>query len=537
MTYVLLCASLTWVYIQTFRWGHIGRRFRNDTERLENCLHFIEMTTKVNYNGGFAMVDRDVVLIRDLLKASAEGHIVEFKHNNTDAKMIGKLISALSNSARKNNKPFAYIVWGIEDGTHDPIGTSFDPEIAKVGNQPLQIWLSNQLRPRVDFGFRRVDYEGNNLVLLEIPPALNAPIEFERTAYIRIGEATPRLSDNEQAQAALWREINSFTWETAVAKKYVTADQVLNLLDYPKYFELTKIRLPDNRVGIFERLAADGIIESDVGENWNITNLGAILFAKRLSDISNSISRKGMRLIQYDGTHRANTVLNRYDADMGYASGFDGLMNYITALFPKIEHIGMARRTETILYSEVALRELIANAIIHQNMTVIGAGPQIEVFSDRIEITNPGAPLVDPNRFLDLAPKSRNNALASAMRRMGFCEEQGSGVDKVLLAVEAHQMPAPEFRHECNSVRVTLLAPRRFADMTSSERIRACYLHAALKWVLREPMKNATLCERLGIDRKNSAQASNVIRQTLEKDLIKHADPNRPRTAYLPYWA
>ena len=88
------------------------------------------------------MVDRDVALVHDFLEARAEGHIVEFKHNNADAKMIGKLIATLSNSARKDNKPFAYIVWGIEDGTHDPIGTTFDPEVAKMGNQPLQIWLS-----------------------------------------------------------------------------------------------------------------------------------------------------------------------------------------------------------------------------------------------------------------------------------------------------------------------------------------------------------------------------------------------------------
>ena len=483
------------------------------------------------------MVDRDVALVRDLLEAPAEGHIVEFKHNNTDAKVIGKLISALSNSARKDNKPFAYVVWGVKNGMHDSIGTTFNPEVAKMGNQPLQMWLSNQLRPKVDFGFRRVDYEGNSLVLLEVPPALNAPVEFEGTAYIRVGEATPRLSDNVQAQAALWREINSFTWEMDVAKKFVTADQVLNLLDYPKYFELNKIPLPDNRAGIFERLSADEIIENDVGENWNITNLGAILFAKRLSDISRSIARKGVRLVQYGGTNRADIVVNRYDVDMGYASGFDRLMRYITGLFPKNEHIGQARRTETILYPEIALRELVANTIIHQDMTITGAGPQIEVFSDRIEITNPGAPLVDPNRFLDLPPKSRNDALASSMRRMGFCEEQGSGVDKVLLAVEAQQMPAPDFRHESESVKVTLYAPRRFADMSPSERIRACYLHAALKWVIGEPMKNATLCERFGINRKNSAQASNVIRQTLEKGLIKHADPKHPRTAYLPYWA
>ena len=309
----------------------------------------------------------------------------------------------------------------------------------------------------------------------------------------------------------------------------------MNLLDYPKYFELNKIPLPDNQAGIFERLAADEIIENDVGENWNKANLGAILFATRLSDFSRSIARKGVRLVQYGGTIRADTVVNRYDADMGYASGFDRLMRYITGLFPKNAHIGQAQRTETILYLEIALRELVANAKIHQDMTV--TGPQLEVFFDRIEITNPREPLVDPNRFLDLPPRSRNEALASSMRRMGFCEEQGSGVDRVLFAVEAQQMPAPDFRHESDSVKVTLYAPRRFADMMPSERIRACYLHAALKWVNGERMKNATLCERLGINRKNAAQASNVIRLTLEIGLIKHADSEHPRTAYLPYWA
>ena len=133
---------------------------------------------------------------------------------------------------------------------------------------------------------------------------------------------------------------------------------------------------------------------------------------------------------------------------------------------------------------------------------------------------------------LDLPPRSRNEALASSMRRMGFCEEQGSGVDRVLFAVEVHKLHAPEFRHEKDSVKVVLYAPRRFADMMPSERIRACYLHAALKWV-----KNATLCERFGINKKNAAQASSVIRLTLENDLIKYAVPEHPRTAYLPYWA
>ena len=121
-------------------------------------------------------------------------------------------------------------------GTHDPVGTTFDPGAKKMGKQSLQIGLSSQLRPGVDFSFRRADYEGDSPVLRKIPPALNMPVEFEQTAYIRVGEATPRLSDNAQAQAALWREINSIASETDVANKFVTADEALNLVDYPKYF-------------------------------------------------------------------------------------------------------------------------------------------------------------------------------------------------------------------------------------------------------------------------------------------------------------
>ncbi len=334
--------------------------------------------------------DRDIALVGDLLSVTAEGHVVEFKHNNADEKVIGKLISALSNSARKDNKPFAYIVWGVEDQTHNPVGTSFDPGLKKIGNQPLQMWLSRHLHPKVDFQFRKIDYEGVNLVLMEIPPALSAPVEFDRTAYIRVGEATPRLSENTQAQAALWRQINSFSWENDIAKQFVTADDVLRVIDYPEYFELNGIPLPDNRNGIFERLAADDVIRKDVGQNWNITNLGAILFAKKLSGISMSIARKGVRFIQYDGNTKADKVVNRHDGVMGYANGFEGLMTYINGLLPKNEHIGQALRQETTLYPEIALRELVANAIIHQDMTVTGAGPQIEMFSDRIEITNPG---------------------------------------------------------------------------------------------------------------------------------------------------
>lgn len=204
---------------------------------------------------------------------------------------------------------------------------------------------------------------------------------------------------------------------------------------------------------------------------------------------------------------------------------------------PRNEHIGKAFREEQPLYPAIAIRELIANALIHQDMTITGTGPLVEMFKDRLEITNPGKPLMQPERFLDFPPRSRNEALASLMRRMRLCEEQGTGIDKVLDAVELHQLPPPDFREDGDAVRAVLYAPRRFADMTRQERVRACYQHAALKYVSGQRLTNATLRERLGIDPQNAAQASAIIKQALVAGLIRTADPEHPKSGYVPFWA
>jgi ATP-dependent DNA helicase RecG len=480
---------------------------------------------------------RTLAIIDDLRKLPAEAPWAEFKENNADAPLIGKLISALANSARMSDEHFAYVVWGVRDGTHQAVGTTFEPGTQKENNQPLDLWLAQRLQPAIDFRFETIDYHGTRLVLLTIPAASTAPVEFDRTAFVRIGNATPRLSDHPERLKALWAKLQPYAWETGVAVQFLTGDEVLLKLDYASYFDLTAQPLPDNRVGIFEKLVADRLIQPDAGGHWNITNLGAVLFAKRLSDFSPSIARKAVRFVAYDGMNRANTVTHRTDSQRGYAAGFKGLVEYIDGLLPRNEHIGKAFREEQPLYPSIAIRELVANALIHQDMTIMGAGPLIELFSDRMEITNPGKPLVSPDRFLDLPPRSRNEVLASLMRRMRLCEEQGTGIDKVIFHVELHQLPPPDFRTEGDAVRTVLFAPRRFAEMTPDERIRACYQHAALRFVSGERMKNSTLCERFGIDPKNASQASVIIGQCQKAGLIRPADPTHPRSGYVPFWA
>ncbi len=480
---------------------------------------------------------RLIALVDDLRKLPGETPWLEFKENNPDPQMIGKLISALSNAARLADQHFAYVLWGVRDEDHAAVGTSFEPATETRQQQPLEFWLAERLQPGPDFRFRPVDYHGARLVLLEIPAAATSPVEFDRRAYIRIGSATPPLSDHPERLKALWAKLRPYAWETGIAAQFLSGDDVLERLDYTSYFELAGLRLPDNRDGIFERLVSERLLHPDVGGRWNITNLGAILFAKRLDAFSPSMARKAVRFAAYDGLNRANTVTHRQDGPRGYASGFLGLMSYIDGLLPQNEHIGKAFREDTPLYPSIAIRELVANALIHQDMTVTGAGPMIEMFKDRLEITNPGRPLIEPSRFLDSPPRSRNEALASLMRRMRLCEEQGTGIDKVIFYVELYQLPPPDFRTEGEAVQVVLFAPRRFADMTPEERIRACYQHAALKYVSGTRMKNATLSERFGIGRQNAAQASQVIRQALDARLIRPADPAHPRTSYVPWWA
>ncbi len=216
------------------------------------------------------------------------------------------------------------------------------------------------------------------------------------------------------------------------------------------------------------------------------TAVGAILLAHDLSNFE-ILDRKAVRVILYKGDNRVETIKEQ-EGRKGYAVGFEELLSYIDNQLPRNEEIGQAFRHEVQMYPPIAIRELVANALIHQNFNLSGTGPMIEIFSDRIEISNPGVPLIDVLRFIDEPPRSRNEILASLLRRLNICEERGSGIDKVIFEVELFQLPAPDFQVTSNHTKVVLYAPRTLAGMDRHERMRACYQHACLCWVSNRKM-------------------------------------------------
>jgi ATP-dependent DNA helicase RecG len=135
---------------------------------------------------------------------------------------------------------------------------------------------------------------------------------------------------------------------------------------------------------------SDEMITRSQGGRWNITNPGAVLFAKRLADFR-SLQRKAMRVVLYKGDSRVETIREQEGAK-GYAAGFEGLIGFVTNLLPSNEVIGQAFRKEVPMFPELSIRELVANAIIHQDFHVTGTALMVEIFSNRLEITNPGLP-------------------------------------------------------------------------------------------------------------------------------------------------
>lgn len=154
-----------------------------------------------------------------------------------------------------------------------------------------------------------------------------------------------------------------------------------------------------------------------------------MLLAKRLEDFPD-VARKAARVVVYTGTSKLETRLDQTEVK-GYAVGFHGLVHFVISQLPQNEIVEEAIRKEVKLAPEIAIRELVANALIHQDFTQSGSSMMVEIYSNRVEISNPGEPVVPIERFFD-GYNSRNEGMVKIMRRLGICEEKSSGIDKVI---------------------------------------------------------------------------------------------------------
>ena len=342
----------------------------------------------------------NIKLLRSLLNYGRECEWIEFKESNSDPAMIGETLSALSNSAFLHEETYGYLIYGIESESLKIVGTSYKPKEDKVGGQEIENWLATQLDPRIDF--RIIDFEvgESRIVIFKVDATRLRPISFRGEEYIRIGSYTKKLKDHPEVEKKIWLKASRESFETRIAKDSLTGEQALSLLNYTEYFTLMEQPLPTNKKSLLMKLEEEGIIISEGGAKA-ITNLGAILFAKNLRKFE-FLGRRVVRVIVYKEKDRIN-ALREEEWVKGYATGFDDLIKYIMGQLPSHEEIKIFRK-EIHAFPETAIRELVANMMIHQDFDLSGMNLMVEIFSDRVEISNPGRSLVDTMRFLDHSP-------------------------------------------------------------------------------------------------------------------------------------
>ena len=479
-----------------------------------------------------------LTIVMDLIELlrileNKESEICEFKVNNADPEKIGRNIAALANSATLMDASKAYLFFGINNGG-EVVGTEFDVG-EKYKNQKIENWLRTQFSPDVGLDIDKVKHSGKNVVVFSISSAKLYPVRFKGQAYIRVGSYTKPLFKHLDLERNLWKRLTHQAFEREPALGNLDQESVLIKLHFDKYFELRKINLDSSPDQIIDRLILDGFVKQAKGL-YSITNLGALLMAKDINEFG-QLSRKMPRLVIYKGNSRTGNKRDIIYSD-GYIACLPKLFEYVASVLPVNEEIKDAFRTEQAVYPDRSVRELIINSLIHQDLNQTGVQPLVEIFSNRIEFSNPGRPLIDVDRFVD-GSMSRNEVLAKTMRLLGLCEEMGSGIDLVVSECEVHQLPPPSILVDDLKTKIVLRPPKRFRDMNRLDRLRACYLHACLKFVDGESMTNRSLRKRFNIDNKNYSIVSRVIRDALDNNLIRADSDSQSssKRSYIPYWA
>ena len=355
--------------------------------------------------------------------------------------------------------------------------------------------------------------------------------------YIRVGSYTRKLRDLPAMKAQLWDRLRNTNFEMQNAKHDLTLNEAFGLIDYSAYFKLRRLPLPSDNESIAHYLLEENILTHQDNGKYTITNLGGITLARDLSSFPR-LERKAIRIVKYEGSSRVR-MLKEVILDKGYAICMEEALTYIYAMTPTSEDIkGVYRETE-FAYPPTAIREVLANALIHQDLTVTGAGTTIEIFDARIEVTNPGIPLVDINRIIDNPPKSRNEKLSRLMRRFNLCEELGTSWDKIVTETEAMQLPAPKMVTYAENTRVVLYSNIPFTMIPREEKLRAAYQHSSIRYLQNDAMTNKTLRERFGLPDSYSASISRLIKEAVKEQLIKPLDEatSNRYIRYIPAWA
>lgn len=475
--------------------------------------------------------ERAIKLLKESLEpVPSELNEIDWKSGLSDkSDRLAQHISAFA-----NHLCGGVLVYGVnDDGSLFSLRKDkIDEIVKKLGNI-----AHNNLSNHIQIEHAVQSYKGENLLFIFIPEEQSKPVHFRGkdiyASYYRSGGQTLKMSA-KQVQTLIAKSMG-ISFEEGAALDNLNKGQVLSLLDYQALYRILDKNVPKSSDTILDKF-----IEMDYcyerNGSWIITNLGAILFARNLSDFP-TLSGREVVVRRYTGQNNRQLQYEQ-PCRSGYAVGFEELIDYIMRNTGE-EVIDVARGIVPV-YPKIAVREFVANALIHQDFAIDGSPITIEIFSNRLVITNPGAPLNNINRLLDLPPRSRNERLAQSMLLLNMCERRGSGVDRAIEAIEEMCLPPVKFQSLDDYTRVSLFPQKPLSEMTKKEKIIACYQHACLMFEDNKAINNQSIRERFGLNKNQSAVASRILTDAVGEKLIKSTDEesaSKKFSTYVPFYA
>lgn len=451
---------------------------------------------------------------------------------STNSKKLAHHICAFA-----NNRGGGVFAFGIND--KDASFTDISKETIEEICQKLAQIAGNSLSISIGLEHDVQEYEGHTILFVYVPEQATKPVHMKgqlMEAFCRSAGHTTRMTENQIR--AMMAQTQGLEFEKKPAMEHLTVDLVLKKLDYKALFEHLGETVPSTGVHTVQRLANYGLCRAESNGQWAITNMGAILFANSLPDFPNLYARRVI-IRRYSGTNNLQMSFVQKESTRGYALEFEEMVKFIMMNLPAQEEIAVQRKQNSA-YPEIAIRELLANALVHQDFNITGMQITVEIYTNRVVITNPGAPLNEITRLIDMPPQSRNEKLAQMLFLLRLCERRGSGIDRAMDAIEAMYLPAPRFEREDSYTRITLYPAKETGKMTKDERIKACYYHACLQHEKGEETNNQTVRTRFNLNTKQTSMASRIIGDTVEAGYIKPTEQTRPSkkfASYIPHYA
>lgn len=361
-------------------------------------------------------MDKYIDLLETLLSYKDEYEWLDFKENWFSKDEIGEYISAIANGAALCGKEFGYIVWGVNDATKEVVGTTVNFN-KDIDNEPYKHYLARNLTPKISFETIEFKYNEARIVMLIIPQSKSIVTKFKNEAFIRIGSSKEKLSKYPEWEIKLNNTLVNgyptivnvaapdYAQELTFEKLFMYYGAKGLTLRHDTFEKTLKLKNKDNKYNIMAYILSD---QNEIPIRVSI-----------FSGIDKSAPL-------YSVKEFGNTcILYSMDKILEYGDA----INIIQA----DERNRISERIDVPLFDYEAYHEAILNAFIHNKWLTLN-GPQISIFTDRIEILSHGGLALDQDvdGFYSGASIPVNEILASIFLQLRISERSGRGVPKIV---------------------------------------------------------------------------------------------------------